>query len=239
MGQSMENLCNLCNGKEITYQFTEDGEMVAVPCKCKKRMESLRRMKRSGLESVIRTLTFDSYQADEPWQAEIVAIAKEYAKTCNGWLFVSGQVGSGKTHICTAVCREVLLQDREVRYISWRDEVQGLKRIVNSTDYDDAISPLKTVELLYIDDIFKGGESDGRGGTRPTAADVNIAFDILDYRYKNKLPTVISGERTISDLMVIDEGVASRIYQMSKGFNVQIRQGTEKNYRMKPVEAVV
>lgn len=225
--------CEECKGREFVYRFTDDGEMVARPCKCYKRMESLRRLRRSGLERSIRDLTFDSYRATEQWQCNALASAKAYAKELQGWFYIGGQVGGGKTHLCTAICREALLSGVEVRYISWRDEVQSLKRIGNVTDYDDAICPLKTVDLLYIDDLFKGGESDGRGGIRPTAADINIAFDILDYRYKNKLPTVISGERYIDELMQIDQGVASRIYQMSKGHETQITREKERNYRMR------
>ena len=66
------------------------------------------------------------------------------------------------------------------------------------------MEPLKQVTCLYIDDLFKcGGE--------PTSADKNFTFELLNYRYNNQLPTVISTELTPRQLGVLDGAVGSRI----------------------------
>ena len=223
--------CEKCGGREFVYFHADDGELLVKPCECRKRSESIRRMRRSGLETVISELTFASYKATEKWQQDILAAAKRYADGFDGWFFIGGQVGSGKTHICTAICREALRQGKEVRYLSWRDEAQDIKRCVNDHTYIDRIEPLKRCDLLYIDDLFKGGERDGNK-TRPTVADTNFSFDLLNFRYINKLPTVISCERFVDEIMEIDGGIGSRIYQMAKSNEIQVERKDDRNYRM-------
>ena len=82
------------------------------------------------------------------------------------------------------------------------------------------MKPWKTVEVLYIDDLFKTEQ-----GRNPTTADVNIAFEILNYRYRNpELITIISSERTIQDIVKIDEAVGSRIFEKSRNCCINISE---------------
>ena len=95
------------------------------------------------------------------------------------------------------------------------------------------MEPLKTVAVLYIDDFFKPSRDESGQKRPPTAGDINIAFDILNYRYVNNLPTIISTERTIDELLDIDEAIGSRIYQRTKGYCFSFRENRSRNYRLK------
>ena len=54
----------------------------------------------------------------------------------------------------------------------------------------------------------------------PTAADVNLAYEIINYRYNNRDKiTIISTELTIGGLCEIDEALGGRIRQRA-GENV-------------------
>lgn len=229
--------CPICRNKgHIQYVKDDNGipKTWIRDCKCEKTRATIRRMRRSGLKDIIRDYTFEKFQATEPWQQTIKASAMEYAKTMDGWFFIGGQSGCGKTHICTAICREALLRGQEVRYMLWRDDISKIKAVVNQADeYAAAIGPYKNAEILYVDDLFKTGKGPDGNAQRPTTGDVNAAFEILNYRYNAKLPTVISSECTISDLLDIDEAVAGRIVELAKVFS--LKHDRSRNYRLRKV----
>lgn len=226
--------CPICLNRGNSMKIIKDEQwgMIRegiVECKCMKVRRSIWRMRQSGLEMNIKRLRFETYEAKEPWQEDMLRVAKGYAQEPKGWLFFGGQVGSGKTHLCTAVCRELLLKGHEVYYMPWQTEVSELKQHAMDSDvYADKMSRLKSVEVLYIDDFFKPVQ-----GQEPSAADVRIAYDIINYRYCNQMPTLISSERNIMELVGIDEATGSRIYEMSKAHNMSIRRDPTRDYRIK------
>lgn len=213
-------------------EFTNDTQMfefvpVTRECKCHRYRENIKRLKRSGLYRVIEEKTFDTYVTKNQWQKQIKDKAVQYSKSPKGWFFIGGQVGSGKTHLCTAICRELLMNGKTVKYMAWKEESTKLKAIINDADYGNKISLLKNTEVLYIDDLFK---TDTRA--EPSPADVSLAFEILDYRYKNNLLTILSGEKVLDELLKIDEGVGSRIYEMSKDYRLNLQKNQSRNYRL-------
>ncbi len=202
-------------------------------CKCMAIRRTIRRMQRSGLKNIIRDYTFDKFLATEDWQKAIKGAAMEYAKNPEGWFFIGGQSGAGKSHICTAICREFLLGGREVKYMLWRDDIVQLKGAVTDAEqYGSLMDQYKRIDILYIDDLFKTGKGPDGAKQHPTAADVNAAFEILNYRYNDpKKLTIISSECTIDDLLEIDEAVGGRIFERAKV--ISLRPDKSRNYRLR------
>lgn len=228
--------CTICKNKETVARVEEyNGSLIQIyrDCECKKTRNTIRRLQRSGLKNIIKDYTFAKYEATEEWQQKIKAEAVAYAADPVGWFFIGGQSGSGKTHICTAICRKFILEGREVVYMLWRDEIGPLKGVANDADRQaELISKYKTAEVLYIDDLFKTGKGADKTAQRPTSADINVAFEILNYRGINKLPTVISSESTITDLLDIDEATAGRIVEYSRN-PFSLKPDRKRNYRMR------
>lgn len=114
------------------------------------------------------------------------------------------------------------------RYMLWRDVAVQAKANVNDDEvYADIVGPLKRVKCLYIDDLFKVGK-----GKPPTDGDVNLAFEILNSRYNDSSKlTIISTERTMEELLDIDEAVGSRIYERSAGYRLDFTGKT--NWRLR------
>ena len=229
----------LCKNKGIIAypEISELGYSTVVfrECVCMKPRRSLRRLEKSGLKSLIKDYTFARFNVHKPWQGLMLNAARSYAEKPEGWFFVGGQSGSGKTHICTAICRELLLSGRAVIYMLWRDTVAQLKAAVTDEKrYAELINEYKTVDVLYIDDLFKSGRSK-EAAAQPTSADINVAFEILNYRYNNPaLLTVISSEYSIGDIISIDEAVGGRIYERTKNGNAcSIKRDRGKNYRLR------
>lgn len=228
--------CKVCRNKAILAKLVENGDgstrIVYIPCKCENTRISILRMKRSGLKDVIKDYTFDKFEDAEPWQKTLKAAAMTYAKNPEGWFFIGGQSGCGKTHLCTAICREFLLAGRRVMYMLWRDDVVKIKGAVTDADeYNRLIGQYKNVDILYIDDLFKTGRAADNSVQRPTSADINVAFEIVNYRTVNHLPTIISSECTEDELLDIDEAVGGRIFEQAKSFS--IAKNRARNYRIR------
>ncbi len=219
--------CSECRNKGY-IAFIEDGYERKRPCKCMKARDTLHRIHESGLSELLRTCTFQSFETTEPFQEHMKRSALEFVKRKSGCFVVCGQSGCGKTHICTAIVGGMIKQGLSARYLVWREESGKLKAHAADPDYPALIAPYKQTDVLYIDDLFKTKEI-----SDISSADVKLAFELLDYRDRNHLITVISTEWTMLELSHIDEAIAGRIMQMSKGFRFIISKDQKKNYRLR------
>ena len=219
--------CSACKNKGW-IAFVEDGCEIKRPCKCMKVRDTLRRIHESGLSELLRTCTFQSFETTEPFQEHMKRSALEFVKQKSGCFIACGQTGSGKTHICTAIVGGMIKQGLSARYLVWREASNALKAHAADPDYAARIQPYKDTDVLYIDDLFKTKDI-----ADVSSADVKLAFELLDYRDRNHLITVISTEWTMPELSQIDEAIAGRINHMSKGYQFIIRKDPKKNYRLR------
>lgn len=219
--------CPVCHNRGYTVDMV-DGYIVSMECPCMAKRRSIQRIKRSGLGGLLERCTFASYQTPERWQAAAKAKAAAYLKNPDGkWFVASGCVGSGKTHLCTAICGELIQAGVEVRYMRWKDEVVELNATLkDAAEYKRLITPLKTVRCLYIDDFWKAGNGN------VTKGEIDRAFEILNARNcDDGMITIISTEWTLADMMKIDEAVGSRIYERAKSSCIELTGN--KNWRLK------
>ncbi len=223
--------CPICKNKcDIAYVNTY-GKFDLKRCECNNIRKSVMRIKKSGIYHLIDKYTFNNYTATEKWQESIKNKALAYIDDAKGnWFFIGGQVGCGKTMICTAIIAEFLKNGTAALYMLWRDEIVGLKaNVTNAEEYEKRISELKNTPVLYIDDFLKVEK-----GKMPTPADINIAFELLNYRYNNpELITIISSELLTTDIINIDEAVGSRIFERSKNYQININPDVNKNFRLR------
>ena len=216
----------------------ENGGVSFRECDCMRIRRCVWEMEKSGLKNIINEKTFEAYSATESWQEKIKAGAMAYANKLEGWLLFCGQSGSGKTHLCTAICRQCLSAGDEVRYMPWRDKVAELKAMsLDSERRAEIINGYKAAQILYIDDLYKVGKATD-GTSNPTGADISLAFEIINHRYINHLPTIISTEKTPQELVEIDEAIGSRIIEMASGNVYAIARDQRRNYRLRGVVAV-
>lgn len=232
--------CPLCKNKGYIAKLVEDNGSYShcfSDCKCNEVRRSIMRMKRSGLKDIIKDYTFEKFQDKEPWQKAIKESAMAYAENPEGWFALCGQSGAGKTHLCTAICRKFLLSGKKVVYMLWRDEIVKIKEAAKGGDDENddlrtILDKYKNAEVLYIDDLFKTGRNIDTSLIKPSVADINYAFEIINYRYNNpNLLTIISSELTEDELLDVDEAIGGRIYERSKTFT--IARDRKRNYRLK------
>ena len=216
--------CPICKNKGYIEKIVDDSE-VLVECKCFKIRDALWHIKNSGLEELLRCCTFRNFETTEEWQKIIKSGAMRFAEQDKGFFYIGGQSGCGKTHLCTAIIGAMIKKGKSARYFVWREDSTALKALVNDKEYQPAIDNFKKTDVLYIDDLFKQ--------SKISDADVKLAFEIIDYRARNNLTTVISSEHDFDELIEIDEALGGRIIQQAKGNRHIIPKDRKKNYRLK------
>ncbi len=231
--------CPLCRNRGKTLELVEVGGKPRAKffeCRCMNVRSTIRRMQRSGRQDVISKYTLNKFLVENDFQRRLKEGAIGYLKAGKGWFFVGGQSGCGKSHIGTAIFRELLLSGKQAQYMAWREDAPRLKRMLRSEgeDYCEAVDRYKKAEVLYIDDLFKTGRENGEKPQRPTAADINLAYEILNYRADHPgAMTILSTECTLTQLIEIDEAIGGRIAELSRPYLFSINPDRAKNYRLR------
>lgn len=219
--------CNKCLNKG--YYETIDGIYIeSHKCECMKQRMINRQIKASGLADSFEHYTLDRFTTDTPHHRFMKQQVQKYiAEGVRKWFVVAGQIGSGKTHICTALSKFFIERGMEFRYLSFAQDIPRLTSRMKSgyIDVKDKaeieFDELKNVKVLYIDDYLKDVKADK-------------IFELINYRYADKsLITIISSEKTLAEQKLIDEATASRIYERCGGYWIDIKKGDGKNYRFK------
>lgn len=210
--------CEVCRDAEMVE--TENGWRV---CDCKKKAIAQKKMQQSGFTPGLMTLK--DFKVKDDISRKMRAMAEKHISDPEKSMAILGQVGSGKTHICVAAAQELINQGRDVVYMPYAELIIQLKQnMFNQDEYNKTIKSLKTCETLVIDDLFKGA---------PKPNDIDIVFQIINYRYLNKKPIIISSEKIIQEIIDIDEAIGSRIREMAKDNAYQVARNKENNRRMK------
>lgn len=228
--------CPICHNKGFVETVIDNTERYGYPsfdtgareCACMTIRRSRQMLKTSGLSHLADRCTFDAYKATTPWQKAIKASAERFSDADTGFFFIGGQSGAGKTHICTALAVSFINRCKSTRYMLWTDEAARLKACANDDQYASLVWPLKSVDVLYIDDLFKPTGVN----SQPTSADIRLAYEIINYRYNagNKI-TIISSERTIDEIFAIDEAIGGRIREYAGENCHNIGRDKAKNWR--------
>ena len=225
--QESKYKCNKC--RDMMFTIQDDGS--AKECECRSIRIAEDKLKASGVSEEFRKMRFENFDYSKSKETMLAySIAKSYSKKFeelrvarqNSIIFC-GQVGSGKTHLAMSIGNVLLDSGVGVIYMPYRSIITNLKQsITDEENYQREINIYKNAQVLMIDDLFKG---------RITESDVNIIYEILDYRYFKNLPIIEKKEKSIGDLLEIDEAIGSRLYEMSKNYLAEM-VGDKLNYRI-------
>lgn len=213
-----------------------DGYEVCKPCKQREDIQKLFDFSQIGQDFLDKT--FSGFDLNVPEQVrKMHEAAFEFAKTFRSrsvkehrGFMALGIPGTGKTHLVSAICGHLMRHGIRVLYFPWVDGSRALRDFDTpeaKRDGRNRIELMKTVDVLFIDDLFKGRD-------KPTNGQIEWLFEVVNHRYLNLMPILISSERLIDDMMAIDSAIASRLYQMAKRFTVEILGDVmEYNYRLR------
>jgi DNA replication protein DnaC len=215
MGQS-EEVCPICKGKGFLLRDVPVGHPdfgVPVPCPHLEAEQRARRIAEwrslSNLDHLAR-MTFDSFQTEghglTPEQSRNLRLnferARRFAQAPSGWLVILGGYGCGKTHLAAAIANYRVERGEPALFVVVPDLLDHLRAAFgpdSPTSYDERFEMIRTAPLLILDDL-------GTESATPWAREK--LFQLLNYRYTARLPTVITSN---SKLEEIDARLRSRL----------------------------
>ncbi len=128
--------------------------------------------------------------------------ANEFAESPEGWLFLGGTYGCGKTHLAAAIANYRVAHGFPAMFIVVPDFLDHLRATFNpnsSTTYDRRFEEIRSAPLLILDDL----------GTQATTPWVREKlYQLFNHRYNVGLPTVITSADVAED---IDPRLRARI----------------------------
>lgn len=222
--------CRKCQDTGYVY-VSDEGQGMVAPCSCFEIRKAKDMMRRSGITGEFQSKNFDNFETkgDDRLQnakSKSEQYAKKFAaseRDRRNSIMFCGQVGAGKTHLGTAICGQLMASGVAVIYMAYRNAITKLKQtITDEENYERELSQYISARVLYIDDFLKG---------RLTEADVNIMYEIVNARYMQSRPIILSTEKSPNDLLVFDEAIGSRLIEMCRGNIIEL-QGKELNHRL-------
>lgn len=140
------------------------------------------------------------------------ALYEKMKKWCNSdfnktLIFLSGQTGVGKTHLMKCMANELIKKHKLVTLTSSFAMHQDFLKSYSTKDLEEKqllLDKYLSAEVLFIDDL--GTE------LRQPNITINFLYQVLNERKLSGLPTVITSNLTIEDVLdYYDERIASRI----------------------------
>ncbi len=147
----------------------------------------------SNLEN-LQHLTFENFQPRGrvglgPWQADSLEHAynqaQQFAQHVEGWLLLQGGYGCGKTHLAAAIANFTVVVGVPTLFITVPDLLDALRFAYDDPEstFEQRFDEIRTAPLLIMDDF---------GTQNATAWAQEKLFQILNYRYINKLSLVVT-----------------------------------------------
>lgn len=197
------------------------------PCGKNARLKFNSKINRLGLGNNFKNKTFVNFETFTEELKEKKQKCIEYATNYSKMqfekknsIYISGNVGAGKTHLATAISNRLLQQGIDVEYFEYRERITKIKQVLTDNKEYNNLTKCKEIKVLFIDDLFKGKISE---------SDINIMYEIINYRYQMNLATIITSEKSLIDVLKIDSAIGSRIAEMCcKTLTIKA-----ENYRLK------
>ena len=158
----------------------------------------------------LKSLTFESFQPRgqiglgerQVRSLEIAfSTARQYAASLKGWLLLQGGYGCGKTHLAAAIANFAVGMGVPTLFLTVPDLLDLLRFAFDAEDvtFEERFEQIRSAALLVLDDF---------GTQSATAWAQEKLFQIVNYRYINHLPLVVT---TNAPLDEIEPRIRSRL----------------------------
>lgn len=148
--------------------------------------------------------------------------AENFARAPQGWLLLEGGHGCGKTHIAAAIANYTVSMGLPTLFITVPDLLDSLRFAFGDpeTTFEARFDEVRNADLLILDDF---------GTQNTTGWAQEKLFQIMNYRYINKMPTVITTNLMLDE---IESRIRSRLQDEEFVTHIRI---TAPDYR-RPTE---
>jgi DNA replication protein DnaC len=139
--------------------------------------------------------------------AEALKMAQTYAADPEGWVVFTGQVGAGKTHLAAAIANERVRLGHPGLLVVVPDLLDYLRAAFSpqgNISYDERFEEVRRAPMLVLDDL-------GTESATPWAKEK--LFQLINYRYVARLPTVVTTALGVGEL---DTKIGIRFLDVSR-----------------------
>ena len=130
---------------------------------------------------------------------------QRWAQEPGGWLSLHGPYGVGKTHLAVAAAAERENQGDDVFFATVADLLDYLRATFapdSPVTHDDLLDRIRNADVLVLDDM---------GAERSTPFAEDKLFQIMGYRYEERLPTIITTSHQVESIAATRPRIASRL----------------------------
>lgn len=214
------------------YKTNAVGMLLEMPCNCLIEEQNIKMLKRAGLLERVKENTFAKYVPKNDKQKEIKKKVIQFTKDFkDNWLILSGMTGAGKTHLAVSAWNEIqkvnaekgLVKGIRAEMIVYNDLIAKIalgKRFDEDESSFEVIERYKHVSILLIDDLFRDNVH---------KESVEWMYQILNYRYDNKLPTIITTNSSVMEIGSINAPIQGRIFERTQNGIYWLHFEEEKN----------
>ena len=199
--------CPICGGigylrRDVPIDHPDFGKIVPCSCRAEEVNQSARArlFKMSSLDA-LKALRFDNFQKrGRVGLGQIQADSLEnaynqariFAENQNGWLLITGRYGCGKTHLAAAIANHAIETGVSTLFLTVPDLLDWLRYAYSGVEmsFEERFEEIREIPLLILDDF---------GTQNATAWAQEKIFQILNHRYVNQLPTVITSNMPLND----------------------------------------
>lgn len=189
-----------CTKEPVSMELDSEGYMVGKYCEHYRENEILFDISHSGLNKYMERCELSNYMTKTKEQKEVKQLVEGYVDHLKKsvanekevpWLILCGHYGLGKTHLATACFKEAIRAGLSAKPMYYVEDIQSLKNCYYGKSNDDLLGDLKNVPFLFIDEFMKTYAN----------PDAPIVVDLINYRYNNCLPTIITTELSPREIM--------------------------------------
>jgi DNA replication protein DnaC len=192
--------CPHCGGlgylrADVPVGDPDFGKIIA--CKCRQSQVSQQVYRRlfslSNLDE-LHHLTFENFEPRgrfglRNYQADSIELAynqaNQFARSLQGWLLLEGPYGSGKTHLAASIANFVVELGVPTLFLTVPDLLDSLRFSYEDPEssFEKRFEEIRQISLLILDDF---------GTQNATSWAQEKLFQIINYRYINRLPLVVT-----------------------------------------------
>lgn len=203
--------CPHCGGAgyvryDVPPEHEKFGKIESCVCRAKNVADNARSrlFAMSNLER-LKHLRFENFKASGNEKAKFMTpqerenlhaafeVCERFAQNQTGWILLEGGYGCGKTHLAAAIANESVEKGVPTLFITVPDLLDSLRFAYADpeTTFEQRFEEIRGADLLILDDF---------GTQNATAWAQEKLFQIINFRYINKLATVITTNLMLDEI---------------------------------------